>query len=236
VAAELQAQGSQSPFKLVVDPVLVSTSGDALATAGVQCFEQAAARPSCHSLTAPWPAAAPGAPPPAVTPLSTLSSPHPDLATHALPHHNTAALPAGVVEAIKRHMLPLATIVTPNLPEACKLLGGALACLYRLPAGWWRPSVGPACAGTCWTCPASCLHAACCLQPACRLVTCLPAAACFPAWRPESLHPPLLAPPLAAEGRSITDVEGMRAAAEELHHYGPQASALSVALLPVAAR
>lgn len=28
-----------------------------------------------------------------------------------------------MVEAIKRHLLPLATIVTPNIPEASKLLG-----------------------------------------------------------------------------------------------------------------
>jgi hypothetical protein len=172
VAAELQAQGAQSPFKLVVDPVLVSTSGDALATAGGQRFQQAAVRPSCHSLTAPWPDAAAATPSPVATPLSTLFSPHPDLATHALPHHNTALLHAGVVEAIKRHMLPLATIVTPNLPEACKLVGGALACLSCLPAGWWRLSVAPACAGTCWTCPASCLPAACCLQPAACLPSC----------------------------------------------------------------
>ncbi|KAL4420336.1 hypothetical protein ABPG77_006143, partial [Micractinium sp. CCAP 211/92] len=58
VAEELQAQGL---VKLVVDPVLVSTSGDALAT-------------------------------------------------------------TGVAEAIKAHLLPLATIVTPNIPEASKLL------------------------------------------------------------------------------------------------------------------
>ncbi|EFN53733.1 hypothetical protein CHLNCDRAFT_58425 [Chlorella variabilis] len=82
VAQELQAQGL---VKLVVDPVLVSTSGDALAT-------------------------------------------------------------AGVVEAIRAHLFPLATIVTPNVPEASKLL----------------------------------------------------------------------------DGRSIADLDGMKAAAEELHRYGPQ--------------
>ncbi|PSC75210.1 thiamine biosynthetic bifunctional enzyme chloroplastic isoform C [Micractinium conductrix] len=82
VAEELQAQGL---VKLVVDPVLVSTSGDALAT-------------------------------------------------------------NGVAEAIKTHLLPLATIVTPNIPEASKLL----------------------------------------------------------------------------DGRPINGIEGMKAAAEELHRYGPQ--------------
>ncbi|KAI3425347.1 hypothetical protein D9Q98_009111 [Chlorella vulgaris] len=82
VAAELQERGL---VRLVVDPVLVSTSGDALAV-------------------------------------------------------------SGVVEALKTHLLPLATIVTPNVPEASKLL----------------------------------------------------------------------------DGRSITDLAGMRAAAEALHRYGPQ--------------
>ena len=52
-----------------------------------------------------------------------------------------------MVEAIKRHMLPLATIVTPNLPEACKLLGGALACLSRFPAGMVEAISGPR---VCW--------------------------------------------------------------------------------------
>ncbi|KAI7844455.1 hypothetical protein COHA_001959 [Chlorella ohadii] len=83
VAEELQNRGL---VRLVVDPVLVSTSGDALAT-------------------------------------------------------------AGVADALKQHLLPLATVITPNIPEACKLLG---------------------------------------------------------------------------DGRAITDVEAMRAAAEELHRYGPQ--------------
>ena len=44
-------------------------------------------------------------------------------------------------------MLPLATIVTPNLPEACKLLGGALTCLSRFPAGMVEAISGPR---VCW--------------------------------------------------------------------------------------
>jgi hypothetical protein len=93
--------------------------------------------------------------------------------------------------------------------------------------------VAPACAGTCWTCPASCLPAACSLRAVLS-----PACLQLPAALLGVLNPPpsTSVPSPAAEGRSITDVEGMRAAAEELHHYGPQASALSVALLPVAAR
>jgi hydroxymethylpyrimidine kinase/phosphomethylpyrimidine kinase/thiamine-phosphate diphosphorylase len=82
VAQELQDGGL---VRLVVDPVLVATSGDALAA-------------------------------------------------------------TGVVEALKAHLLPLATVVTPNIPEASKLL----------------------------------------------------------------------------DGLAITDLAGMRAAAEELHRYGPQ--------------
>ena len=30
----------------------------------------------------------------------------------------------GVIEAIQTHLLPIATIVTPNIPEASQLLGG----------------------------------------------------------------------------------------------------------------
>lgn len=38
---------------------------------------------------------------------------------------------AGVAEAIKTHLLPLATIVTPNIPEASKLLGEGWSALQR---------------------------------------------------------------------------------------------------------
>lgn len=39
------------------------------------------------------------------------------------------------MEAMRKHLLPLATVVTPNLPEASALLGQSLFCLCRLWSG-----------------------------------------------------------------------------------------------------
>lgn len=167
VAEELQAQGL---VKLVVDPVLVSTSGDALATAGTRrCPPPAVAclpfsgRPACvPAVTTRLPSAAarsgclcaaraclavsrrsPAAD--VAKPAQTFCTRRASFAgwscrlgwlvpteSHRPTWRLGSWLPcvAGVAEAIKTHLLPLATIVTPNIPEASKLLGEALPGLF----------------------------------------------------------------------------------------------------------
>ena len=89
------------PPPLVVDPVLVSTSGDVLATAG----EWALA--GCRFATL------------LVWRLCMVCRQRAEFMCHAAP----AAAGAGVVSAIKARLFPLAAVVTPNIPEAEALLG-----------------------------------------------------------------------------------------------------------------
>lgn len=129
---------------------------------------------------------------------------------------------AGVADAIKQHLLPLATIVTPNIPEACKLLGGGLHISRVLPfkvaaaiGSWGAWTCLPALHGA-WPESIRCaVHCGCGEHPSSAWPCHQFADGGF------SFNPP-------ADGRNITDVESMRAAAEELHRYGPQVSCLFV--------
>lgn len=199
VAEELQARGL---VRLVVDPVLVSTSGDALATAGA--LRNAAAtgiegRGGCsgwweelgagasgglaaagelqgavfkrhrrsllaacagpHAVLLPiqrplWfrccsACVAAGALKQRLLPQSSAASP---LHTALLTPASTPLCFAGVADALKQHLLPLATVVTPNIPEACKLLGGendrrSTAMPHSCVVGWAANAAAAAAAG-----------------------------------------------------------------------------------------
>lgn len=140
----------------------------------------------------------------ALLPLPTLTHPR---APPQHPHPPRCLPPptriaAGVAEALKLSLFPLATLITPNIQEASKLLGGwawagwggvsGWHCRLRCPSAAHRASAGPASA-----------------RPS-------PSAHACPSPSAHARHP------TCADGRPITDLDAMKAAAEELHRYGPQ--------------
>jgi Phosphomethylpyrimidine kinase len=177
LAARLDAAAGSSGSKarplLVVDPVLVATSGDALAA-------------------------------------------------------------GGVMEAMRQHLLPAATIVTPNVPEASALLGSTLPgmspCHNLLCAAFTRPS------HTERMRVPSRLQTVRCMSPhaikSVKLMSSGPPVPCA-VWRTNRSTHQQCAPcictlrsadvrPSRADGRAIGDLEDMKEAAVDLHALGPQ--------------